>query len=559
VGELDHFGGVDRYLYDRVQRLRHGWLDLAEPPPIVCLFCDDFETGDSCEWSETQPPVGCLLAGPRGAPPPGGPTAAQVVERDQEYLFDLYGNIQSIATDGLVVNTPTDSATNRLVSGMGTAYDSRGNLIARPGSVFVYDALDRLVRREATGELRRYHFLYTADDERILTFVEELPGSGGTDQFRWTLRDLGGTVLRDYVSVPGQAALCVAEDYVFRGSSLLGARQYSCDPELPSPPQELHYTLDHLGTPRLVTSESGTVVEERKYFPFGEEAKPANPEGPRLRFTGHERDVFDLDGTEDDLDYMHARVFSPLTGRFLSVDPAGGDPTRPQSWNRYSYVWNNPLARVDPTGTSPTLVSAAIGAAVGGVLGGAGSIAVQLVEGSDFSLQDVGAAAAGGATSGALAGATLGLSLFAEAGVGTVALVAGASNVVGESVTRSLDSHEETQALDAGSALVDFGAGALGGAVGFRAGHAIQGDIAVARSQVQTSLRGARSGNFGAAGSVAGHRSVLQALEGRATAVGVIAGARVSNIGVPIALAAARELVPSHRNSVSYQELKKAH
>lgn len=262
VGELNHFGGVDRYLYDRVQRLRHGWLDLADPPPVVCLFCDDFETGDSCEWSETQPPVGCLLAGPRGAPPPGGPTAARVVERDQEYLFDLYGNIQSIATDGLVVNTPTDSATNRLVSGMGTAYDSRGNLIARPGSVFVYDALDRLVRREATGELRRYHFLYTADDERILTFVDELPGSGEMDQFRWTLRDLGGTVLRDSVSVLGQAALCAAEDYVFRGSSLLGARQYSCDPELPSPPEDFHYTLDHLGTPRLVTSGSEAAGSE---------------------------------------------------------------------------------------------------------------------------------------------------------------------------------------------------------------------------------------------------------------------------------------------------------
>jgi len=354
-----HFGGIDRYLYDRVERLRHGWLDLADPPPVVCLFCDDFESGDSCEWSETQPPAGCLLGGPRGGPPPGGPRAPQVVERDQEYVFDLYGNIQSIATDGATVSTPTDSATNRLVSGMGTAYDSRGNLIARPGYVFVYDALDRLVRRQASGELRQYHFLYTADDERILTFVDELPGSGGTDEFRWTLRDLGGTVLRDSVSVAGEAALCVAEDYVFRGSSLLGARQYSCDSELPSPPQDLHYTLDHLGTPRLVTSASATVVEERKYFPFGEEAKPANPEGPRLRFTGHERDVFDLDGTQDDLDYMHARFYQPLTGRFLSVDPVltfKRAMRQPQLWNRYAYVAGSPLRFVDPTGESIAVV-----------------------------------------------------------------------------------------------------------------------------------------------------------------------------------------------------------
>lgn len=47
---------------------------------------------------------------------------------------------------------------------------------------------------------------------------------------------------------------------------------------------------------------------------------------------------------------MHARYYSPGTGRFLSVDPAGYDPKRPQSWNRYSYVMNNPINMTDPTG-----------------------------------------------------------------------------------------------------------------------------------------------------------------------------------------------------------------
>jgi hypothetical protein len=37
-------------------------------------------------------------------------------------------------------------------------------------------------------------------------------------------------------------------------------------------------------------------------------------------------------------------------GRFLSVDPVLGDPTVPQSWNRYAYALNNPLRFTDPTG-----------------------------------------------------------------------------------------------------------------------------------------------------------------------------------------------------------------
>jgi hypothetical protein len=42
-----------------------------------------------------------------------------------------------------------------------------------------------------------------------------------------------------------------------------------------------------------------------------------------------------------------------LKGRWNSPDPAGlavADPTDPQSWNRYAYVNNNPLANFDPLG-----------------------------------------------------------------------------------------------------------------------------------------------------------------------------------------------------------------
>ena len=69
----------------------------------------------------------------------------------------------------------------------------------------------------------------------------------------------------------------------------------------------------------------------------------------RQKFAGSERDG------ETGLDYMKARYYSPAAGRFTSVDPSRKSiiPTDPQTWNRYSYAYNNPLAFVDQNGKWP--------------------------------------------------------------------------------------------------------------------------------------------------------------------------------------------------------------
>ena len=48
--------------------------------------------------------------------------------------------------------------------------------------------------------------------------------------------------------------------------------------------------------------------------------------------------------------HMNGRVFDPVLGRFLSADPNIQDAGNLQSYNRYSYVLNNPLAFTDPSG-----------------------------------------------------------------------------------------------------------------------------------------------------------------------------------------------------------------
>jgi RHS repeat-associated protein len=168
----------------------------------------------------------------------------------------------------------------------------------------------------------------------------------------WTLRGLDNQLLRDFKQVGG--VWSVERDYVYRDGLLLAALKPGGAVE--------HYTLDHLGTPRLVTDGAGHKIGYHVYWPFGEEwsagsAQEASP----LKFTGHERDA-DPSGSTAPLDYMHARFYGAGWGRFLSFDPAAqsADPRRPQSWNRYAYVENHPLNLADPDGQCPSCIEAVL-------------------------------------------------------------------------------------------------------------------------------------------------------------------------------------------------------
>lgn len=59
---------------------------------------------------------------------------------------------------------------------------------------------------------------------------------------------------------------------------------------------------------------------------------------------------------ETGLDYFGARYYASTQGRFTSVDPSRKSihPLNPQTWNRYSYTYNNPLTLVDDNGKWPT-------------------------------------------------------------------------------------------------------------------------------------------------------------------------------------------------------------
>jgi RHS repeat-associated protein len=117
-----------------------------------------------------------------------------------------------------------------------------------------------------------------------------------------------------------------------------------------------YLTADHLGSTRMISNESGTIVARRDYQPFGEEIPSSIGGRPGLydtqteikqQFTGKERDA------ETGLDYFESRYFSAVQGRFTSTDPIISGLHKlsdPQDWNLYSYARSNPLRFTDPTG-----------------------------------------------------------------------------------------------------------------------------------------------------------------------------------------------------------------
>lgn len=257
---------------------------------------------------------------------------------EQSYTFDAFGNIGSITTTVGGSTTPqtvvVDPQTNHL---SGIPYDDAGNQLSWGAYAYTFDAFGMLERLDGGGNA--WIYLYTADDERILS----LDHTVSPWRERWVVRDLGGKLLRSYftdswIGGPWQWL----EDYVFRDGQLISSVRSSEGTR--------HFHLDHLGSPRVVTGPDRRRVASRAYFPFGGQPNPAT-ESERMKFTGHERDFNALDGLTDDLDYMHARYCSPVTGRFLSIDPDQATLIfEPQSWNLYSYAKNNPLAFHDPTG-----------------------------------------------------------------------------------------------------------------------------------------------------------------------------------------------------------------
>jgi RHS repeat-associated protein len=250
------------------------------------------------------------------------------------WTYDAWGNRTDQTVNSGTCNPfhATVNTKNQLVDPINNKYqyDSAGNMIQDANHTYFYDAENRLAQVDGTFgtcSTATVCYLYDAEGRR----AESNYGSSQMD----FLRDLSGNVVADWETSSGYTGW--ATGYVYLNGGLLAQYQGSTT----------HFAhADHLGSTRLLTGLDQSVVQNLDFLPFGE-LNSSDSGINNHKFTGDERD------SETSLDHTWFRQYSSSLGRWMHPDPAGFaavDPTNPQSWNRYSYVLNNPLMATDPFG-----------------------------------------------------------------------------------------------------------------------------------------------------------------------------------------------------------------
>ena len=212
-------------------------------------------------------------------------------------------NNRIASLDATVSGSNYDSAGNLTSDGTGGSYAYRadGLITGSNGWTYTYDPLGQRVRKDGSSSNEYIYF-----GGQLLAMRN--PSTGA-----WTDRIYGLTGA--LAMVPGIQS---------------GAAVYRA--------------TDHLGSLSYALDASGNITGASSVLPYGQST--TNSTGDAFTFTDHERD------SENGADATLYRHYASWQGRWLSPDPSNASYNLldPQSLNRYSYLTNRPMAKVDRLG-----------------------------------------------------------------------------------------------------------------------------------------------------------------------------------------------------------------
>jgi RHS repeat-associated protein len=240
------------------------------------------------------------------------------------YGYDNVGNRLNRTSSVAVLSsvTSTFDKNDRLAS---DSYDANGNTSAAMGASFSYDFEDHLADVNQGG----ITYLYDGDGNRVA-------------------KKVAGTTIKYLVDTNNPTGHPqVAEEHV--GGSV--RRAYTYGRSLVSQNQLINnqwavsfYGKDGHGNVRYLTDSNGAVTDRYDYDAFGNLIKQSGSTPNDYLFASEQYDA------HLGMTYLRARYLNAQTGRFLTIDPYMGDKGQPQSLHRYSYVANDPVNKLDPTG-----------------------------------------------------------------------------------------------------------------------------------------------------------------------------------------------------------------
>lgn len=216
------------------------------------------------------------------------------------------------------------TTTNRLI-GTPYAYDLNGNMTNDGINTLVYDAENHMTSASSGSGAGAY--IYDGGGLRVKRCLPNCSSPTTSTVYLFS----GSKVVAEYDN--GAAPSSPTREYIYSGTAILAKIEAGAT---------TYYHSDHLSV-RFTSDANQNYVAHLGQFPFGE-IWYDDRANIKNKFTTYERD------SESGNDYAMARYNVNRLGRFSSPDPLAGTMIDPQSLNRYSYVSNDPVNQVDPSG-----------------------------------------------------------------------------------------------------------------------------------------------------------------------------------------------------------------